>query len=384
MIKSLPDTMKLERKTTAGTPSESWTSREKIRALVGIFFLVCVALFIQIGTIAEEEAIAEDTYMRAGNKVGGTKDDKGKKCPCSEKRNEKFHGDLLNRKDLLDMASTARDRMIDTIKEDYGEYFDAIFVGEGKGYASQSVESTERLKRKLMIKVLRMQTEVLKKGCEECTDVDEENTFVDYVWATGGHSSAAGHGNLFNESYTAVLGRDARMVFEAIGVYFDDRNYAMGGTSAGLEISMCWEQIFGSDVDFFSWDYGMTDGNKIQALMHYGYRGGISPGRPAFMGRDIGGRTRGTRQMALNELEALGMAVSGAAGDETYTVMSLGIPDSSEGLTQEQINTLPRMVRNFKCGTQYFESGDPFCGVEKYSKEICPRRGKQAAWHPGL
>ena len=30
--------------------------------------------------------------------------------------------------------------------------------------------------------------------------------------------------------------------------------------SSGYEISMCFEQIFGSDIDFFSWDFGMTDG----------------------------------------------------------------------------------------------------------------------------
>ena len=234
-----------------------------------------------------------------------------------------------------------------------------------------------------MIKVLEMQAALLEKGCTDCTNEEIKNTtFAKYVWATGGHSSAAGHGNLFDESYTAVLGRDARIVFEAIGIYFEDRNYAMGGTSSASEVSMCWEQIFGSDVDFFSWDYGMTDGANIQSLFHFGYRGGISPGRPAFMGKSIGGRTSSSRQGVLTVLESLGMAVTVENG-EWYETMREAIPDSAAGLTQDQIDALPRMVRNFRCGDQ-LERGEPFCDEEKYSKHTCAVRSKQAPWHPGL
>lgn len=63
-------------------------------------------------------------------------------------------------------------------------------------------------------------------------------------------------------------------VFASVGLEFIGRNYAMGGTAAGPEISMCWQEIFGTDVDFVSWDYGMTDGNAIAKMLHYLYRGG--------------------------------------------------------------------------------------------------------------
>jgi hypothetical protein len=276
----------------------------------------------------------------------------------------------------------AREQMIADIKEDYGEYFDVIFVGPDKAFTPLSATSNDRLKRKLMIKVLDMQTKLLSNGCDSDEGEDNNNTFVNYVWATGGHSSAAGHGNLFNESYTAVLGRDARIVFQAIGIHFEDRNYAMGGTSSASEISMCWEQVFGKDVDFFSWDYGMTDGKNSQALMHFGYRGGISTGRPVFLGKNVGGRTRRDREKVLADLEALGMAVCYGT-EESDAARNQGVPDSAAGLTQDQIDALPRMVRNFRCGEE-FEHGEPFCATEKYSKGICPIRGKQAPWHPGL
>jgi hypothetical protein len=43
------------------------------------------------------------------------------------------------------------------------------------------------------------------------------------------NNEAAGHGNIFNETYTAYFGRDVRRIWEAIGIEFEDRNYAMGG-----------------------------------------------------------------------------------------------------------------------------------------------------------
>jgi hypothetical protein len=272
--------------------------------------------------------------------------------------------------------------MIDKIKVDYGEYFDAIFLG--KPVYTMSPTSNDRLKRKLMVKILEMQVALLQKGCTACTDEGIANTtFVKYVWATGGHSSAAAHGDLFDESYTAVLGRDARIVFESIGIYFEDRNYAMGATSSGSEISMCWEQIFGSDVDFFSWDYGMTDTWYVQSMLHFGYRGGISPGRPAFLGKNIGGGTlKERRESVLAILESLGMAVS-TESIEWPESGSQAVPDSAAGLTQKQIDALPHMVRNFKCGDQ-IERGEPFCAADKYSKDMCIVRNHQQSHHPGL
>ena len=49
-----------------------------------------------------------------------------------------------------------------------------------------------------------------------------------FVWATGGHSTAAGHGNLYNETYTAYLVRAAKPVFQSIGIDFVGRNCGMG------------------------------------------------------------------------------------------------------------------------------------------------------------
>jgi hypothetical protein len=388
----------LESDGTVENDPKTMSPKERFRAVVGIAFAFCILSFIRIGTVAEERgADPQDVFVRAvtlsrNKSVASPADATGhegpnqdapfhESCSCTARRIEKFQGDLFNRSDLLRLTQTAKEKMIDTIKEDYGEYFEKIFVGPGTSFTPLSDVSNDRLKRKLMIKVLEMQTALLQKGCD-CDDGSEENTFAKYVWATGGHSAAAGHGNLFDESYTAVLGRDARTVFQAIGIHFEDRNYAMGGTSSGSEISMCWEQIFGKDVDFFVWDYGMTDSHLVHRMMHFGYRGGVSTGRPVLLGMNVGGRARSVREKAMSDLEAMGMAVW-YGSEESYAARLESVPDSAAGLTQDQIDALPRMIRNFRCG-ESFEKGEPFCGSEKYSTHTCPIRKKQAPWHPGL
>ena len=170
-------------------------------------------------------------------------------------------------------------------------------------------------------------------------------------------------------------------VFASVGLEFIGRNYAMGGTAAGPEISMCWQEIFGTDVDFVSWDYGMTDGNAIAKMLHYLYRGGISPGRPALLCFHGGGRSRSPREAATKQFEDMGFAAFYGKSDD-FTAMNTGIPDSA-ALSVAEVAQLPPYVQNYKCGTS-IEKGDPDCGANKYTSYLCPKRSKQTSWHPGL
>lgn len=372
--------------------------------------LVLAALFfLQAVSVVEYQGSKNAQVIHVRTKVIERNDEADASCQslCSARtkgRHVKFQGDLLNRQDLTTMVYNARTKLYEKLRKDYGDYFDAIFFGDDKKFTpiSSHGSSAERLKRKLMIKVLEVQTNIMtqeQRVAEKCdcsqggkalvqsispmgTEVVEvPDTYARYVWASGGHSSAAGHGNLFNESYTAVMGRDARLVFQSIGIDFEDRNYAMGGTASAAEIAMCWEQIFGSDVDFVSWDYGMTDGVYAQRLMYFGYRAALSPGRPALIGVKVGGRPRKKREGVLLELEKLGLPVF-YGSDESHERRAEQIPDTY-GMSKQEIDQLPEYVRNFRCGNQY-EKGDPFCGSEKYTKYVCHPRGKQVRWHPGL
>ena len=182
-------------------------------------------------------------------------------CQARRKmRHTQFGGDLLDSKDLYQMALGANAKMISKMKVDYGPaHFSDIFQAKdpvsnetkyrGIGPITPTGDSMNRFKRKIRMKILSAQVELQKKeknfeGCD-CINGDKalgssvgnvteikgvEKTFAKYVWATGGHSAAAGHGNLFNESYTAFLTRAVEDVFGSIGIEFVGRNYAMGGT----------------------------------------------------------------------------------------------------------------------------------------------------------
>ena len=61
--------------------------------------------------------------------------------------------------------------------------------------------------------------------------IDIASYFSKFVWVNGGHSASAGHGNFHNETYTATLQKTIQYVFQSIGIEFEARNYAMGGTA---------------------------------------------------------------------------------------------------------------------------------------------------------
>lgn len=228
---------------------------------------------VQDGIVAEEkkevpaEEIVEEKKEDAIQKeFNSNTADNGGVCSdvCFDrrkKRTEQFGGDLLDRKDIIQLVTAEKEKMIKKLHHDYGkDNFEKMFVDNGENPNESGFrgikpftaggESMKRLKRKIQIKVLSMQ--VLLKNSEsningcDCTNGDKslgksverteaatagiDTKYSKYVWATGGHSAAAGHGNMYNESYTAYMERDVKGIFESIGIEFEARNYAMGGS----------------------------------------------------------------------------------------------------------------------------------------------------------
>ena len=154
---------------------------------------------------------------------------------------------------MLDRIRQVRQNWIDKkLKVDYGtHYYEDIFepydangnrasVGKHRAFVDpnrlpgpgQLYEDTidsdgpawDRMVRKWTIKILQLQLSMLQMPSNETNTTD---TFGKFVWATGGHSSSAAHGNFYRESYTAVLGRDLQPALKEIGLNFEVRNYAM-------------------------------------------------------------------------------------------------------------------------------------------------------------
>jgi hypothetical protein len=124
----------------------------------------------------------------------------------------------------------------------------------------------------------------------------------------------------------------------------------------------------------------MTDVGKPLRFMHYAYRGAISAGRPAFVGIRVN-LDRGDQENNIKVLEKNGVPIF-LQDNELWTTMRNAIPNTF-GLSTEEINEMPEYVRNYKCN-DYYEKGEPFCEIEKYSRDICEDRQGKAPWHPGM
>ena len=201
------------------------------------------------------------SQQNTASSIGGGDFDKGCSDLCTKReasRKEKFGGDLLDFQDIVRLAEAGHEKVTSKLRQDYGEYFDPMFIDfngtnkdGGTHYfgmrpADLGGPSRERMKRKMKIKVLKMMASVrttesnlhdcdcvgktgsVSSGADEGLSTDIPDFYEKYVFANGGHSNAAGHGNMYSEAYTAVFGRDVRPLWEAIGIEMIDRNYAMG------------------------------------------------------------------------------------------------------------------------------------------------------------
>jgi len=321
---------------------------------------------------------------------------------------ERWRGDLLNMTDVGRLVHEARNRFEAKLKANYGEEnFRNIFYANGTSRGrrvflpasgQEGGVSIQRFKRKLKLKILGMQEAIQKEldaagecNCGETVSShrrlggDEQLSFASHyermVWATGGHSAAAGHGNLFNESYTAFLEQAITPVFGSIGIEFTSRNHAMGGTPSAPEIALCQEAVFGTDADIVTYDYGMTDAGYPMKKAMYDERIGLHPNRPAIMDINILAEAESEHLQTIQREEERGLTALYLNPSE-FKTMKNAFPDTF-GLNASQINAMPSFVRHFKC-RDFFEKGDPYCGEKKYDNdEICPDRGMMADWHPG-
>jgi hypothetical protein len=238
--------------------------KSSVQVIVMIILAFSAILFYSTGMAAEDQN-PQDVVIRE-EKIERN-DGANRRCfeLCEARRKmrlDHFGGDVFNSNDLYHMALAANAKMISKMKVDYGpSHFSNIFeetdtAGKTRYRGVGSIpkkdgSSTDRLKRKIRMKILSAQTEIRKKdgnfeGCD-CMNGDKplvsgaaignakelketEQTYARYVWATGGHSAAAGHGNLYNETYTAFMTRAVTNVFASVGIEFESRNYAMGGT----------------------------------------------------------------------------------------------------------------------------------------------------------
>jgi hypothetical protein len=104
----------------------------------------------------------------------------------------------------------------------------------------------------------------------------------------------------------------------------------------------------------------------------------MTAGRPAFV---VWRSKTKNREDRLKDLHSMGMATFVQSSADSHRMRN-AVPESYE-ISEAEIQALPEYVRNLKCQGK-IESGEPYCSMEKYSKDVCHPRTHQRTWHPGL
>lgn len=186
--------------------------------------------------------------------------------------------------ELLGVISLKQNRVWGKLFKEYGRFtWDVFNLATLEKIFLVSPLSKRRLIRRIMIKILEGR---MTCGNHDCPPEDEEAEYDDgnenlsknipiFHWTTVGDSSAAGHGNTYSQSYTAILEKTVTEAFAAAGVQFVATNHA-GDVWSGMEVAFCLESIVGKDVDILSWDFSLSDPEDFSNLLSPGQ--GIDPG----------------------------------------------------------------------------------------------------------
>ena len=278
--------------------------------------------------------------------------------------------------DLKSLFSQATETYRTALQEEYGNYTASVFQRSTlfKQITSNSNLSVDRLKRRLMIKVIQAQLEVQMQVIQRTTSVDEgrdtTTTPVNFVFGIGGPSTAAGHGNLFSQSYGAVLEASLQPIFEALGIHFYAKNYARSAVDSGPQFAMCMNAIFGNELDIVSWDFAITDGIRYSDYELYAQRAGMHRGKPILFSFNP------QHKKIDHYLEPAGMARFIIAPNVTSKF------PQSDDLEESELLALPRGVRYFHC-----KNDKELCLDHKWNTTLaCPDKNKvsgQVSWHKG-
>jgi hypothetical protein len=420
-----PHTIQPPRDMTADTTNRR--SHRKWMVLVGIVSMAAVVILI-LG-IENEVIVWND--MTAKTDTATRSSDRG-----SSKTSKKM--EHLNHKLVETMVLNlleAKENFIQQLQTDYGAVnYEAMFVqhdgdDESSGEDASSRNDTNstskrlwgreifgaledplsyhRVKRVMIMKILRAillqqqqqpkQPKLLSKQKSKTTpattasssDIAESpKSLLPFVWALGGNSVAAGHGNLYSESYAAVVTRRVQPVLEQLFLNFTMRNYAASATQSAPETAFCTQEIYGTEVDVFMWDFSLTDGRRGAHKLEW------------FMTRSaaLSMLRRPHRQQdqillayhmdddpqriaTVEHLQTRGLSVLYSRDRLVEEHVVSAIPQTL-GLTLREIDAMPIFVNKYRCGNQWEES-DPLCTHWDKFNPVCPNRLYRVHWHPG-
>lgn len=355
------------------------TSRKRPYSVVALAAVLLVAVVVRGHRTIPKSAPAAPapsipSVSPSGSKPESTSRQSKKEIP------ELITSDLKEISELQRRFREGRQQVAETLKTKYGpETFQKVFYLQSGVSIGKTAYLSENSRPRLVKRMIQKLLDVVASAGNIAAGTTARG--IPMVWATGGHSAAAGHGNLFEESYTRYMEELLDPVLSRLGISIEARNYAMGGTSSAPEVAMCSREIFGDDIDILTWDYGMTDGRNFMGMELYFRRAAVDTrGKASFLALNIGGRALSGRQSVMQKLDEMGLtALYLDPGQQDRIVANM--PDTF-GKTETEIEEMPVLTRYFKCQGKV-EKGDPGCGSHKFNTTVCPKRRAKTSWHPG-
>jgi hypothetical protein len=197
-----------------------------------------------------------------------------------------------------------------------------------------------------------------------------------FTLVMSGHSSAAGHGNHLQQSYTMQFQKAMEPIFARLGVKCIAHNMGMGGMGT-IQNALAAGDIYGKDVDILLWDSGMTEKGAIHldVFARQGLMGGDRVPLLLSGSRDVLTTMHNLADADVGEVAGWGAAYS-------------GIPKS---VNATQVETIPWASRYIDCDKDF--NGE--CRVQSYMgkcwydrPDFTPPKqnaepGGRAKWHPG-
>jgi len=196
-----------------------------------------------------------------------------------------------------------------------------------------------------------------------------------FVFAMGGHSASAGHGNHFTQSYTLQVQWILEGVFSRLGVRHQARNIGLGGLGT-TQTGVATKQLLGHDVDVLLWDSGMTEKEAKSRDMFF---------RQGILG---GGKVPMLMSMSPRN-DIIGLLNEHVDAD----ILMLGEQTVlTNADTLSDVMQLPWALQYVRCGSEISAicreneyAGD--CWIErddyKPQKPQQNKMGGRAKWHPG-
>jgi len=287
-----------------------------------------------------------------------------------------------------------------SLKQLFGKYqFNIIFENPlimDKIFVMEPL-SKERLIRRLMIKILQAQ---VSDGNSQNIYEDTNNLYTSstFVWATGGDSAAAGHGNLFQQSYTPILEETVKGAFRALGVQFQGRNYAMGGYTSAPELALCMEAIYGNDLDILAWDFSMTEevythwhgdegftNSEDKEDMSYkvslwGHRAGIHPTKPILFMMDSSKKSNRWGKFSSLVERGMGSILMDSEGmSELMQILPITKTINPTNEDIEYRESLPPLLQYLRCDDGSIEGSVPCNDPMNYM--YCMDESKSVCWN---